>query len=46
MKNEPVTGWSQEELAKKLELDPKDICAYEPGSKRITANRLLQLSKS
>jgi transcriptional regulator with XRE-family HTH domain len=40
-----ATGWSQEELAKKLEIDPEDICAYETGSKRITADRLLHLSK-
>ena len=45
MKNELLTGWSQEELAEKLEIDPKDISAYETGSKRITADRLLQLSK-
>jgi transcriptional regulator with XRE-family HTH domain len=38
-------GWSQEELAEKLEIDPNDICAYETGSKRITADRLLHLSK-
>jgi transcriptional regulator with XRE-family HTH domain len=40
-----ATGWSQEELAEKLEIDPKDIRAYETGSKRITADRLLHLSK-
>ena len=39
------TGWSQEQLAEKLEIDPKDICAYETGEKRITADRLLRLSK-
>ena len=33
-------GWSQEQLADKLEIDPKDIYAYEVGSKRITADRL------
>ena len=38
-------GWSQEQLADKLEIDPKDIYAYEVGSKRITADRLLHLSK-
>jgi transcriptional regulator with XRE-family HTH domain len=39
------TGWSQEQLAEKLEIDPKDICAYEKGAKRITADRLLRLSQ-
>jgi transcriptional regulator with XRE-family HTH domain len=39
------TGWSQEQLAEKLQIDPKDIYAYERGAKRITADRLLRLSK-
>ena len=39
------TGWSQEQLAEKLQIDPKDIYAYETGSKRISADRLLRLSK-
>lgn len=39
------TGWSQEQLAEKLQIDPKDIYAYEEGAKRITADRLLRLSK-
>jgi transcriptional regulator with XRE-family HTH domain len=38
-------GWSQEQLAEKLQIDPKDISAYEKGAKRITAERLLRLSK-
>ena len=38
-------GWSQEQLAEKLQIDPKDIYAYEKGAKRITADRLLRLSK-
>ena len=40
-----ATGWSQQQLAEKLQIDPKDICAYETGEKRITADRLLRLSK-
>jgi transcriptional regulator with XRE-family HTH domain len=40
-----AAGWSREELAEKLEIDPNGICAYETGSKRITADRFLQLSK-
>jgi transcriptional regulator with XRE-family HTH domain len=40
-----LTGWSQEQLAEKLQIDPKDIYAYERGAKRITADRLLSLSK-
>ncbi len=40
-----ATGWSQEQLAQKLQIDPKDISAYETGAKRITADRLLRLSK-
>jgi len=39
------TGWSQEQLAEKLQIDPKEISAYEKGTKRITADRLLRLSK-
>jgi transcriptional regulator with XRE-family HTH domain len=39
------TGWSQEQLAQKLQIDPKDISAHEIGAKRITADRLLRLSK-
>jgi transcriptional regulator with XRE-family HTH domain len=39
------TGWSQEQLAEKLQIDPKDVYAYETGSKRISADRLLRLSK-
>ncbi len=38
-------GWSQEQLAEKLQIDPKEISAYEKGAKRITADRLLCLSK-
>jgi transcriptional regulator with XRE-family HTH domain len=39
------TGWSQEQLAEKLQIDAKDISAYETGAKRIAADRLLRLSK-
>jgi transcriptional regulator with XRE-family HTH domain len=39
------TGWSPEQLAEKLQIDPKDVYAYETGSKRISADRLLHLSK-
>ena len=39
------TGWSQEQLAEKLQIDPKDIYAYEAGAKRITVDSLLRLSK-
>lgn len=39
------TGWSPEQLAEKLQIDPKDIYAYERGAKRISADRLLRLSK-
>ena len=38
-------GWSQEQLAEKLQIDPKDVNAYEEGAKRITAERLLILSE-
>jgi transcriptional regulator with XRE-family HTH domain len=40
-----ATGWSQEQLAEKLKVDPRDISAYESGAKRISADRLLRLSK-
>ena len=39
------TRWSQEQLAEKLQIDPKDIDAYEAGAKRITVDSLLRLSK-
>jgi transcriptional regulator with XRE-family HTH domain len=39
------TGWSQEQLAEKLQIDPKEISSYEKGTKRISADRLLRLSK-
>jgi transcriptional regulator with XRE-family HTH domain len=39
------TGWSQEQLGDKLRIDPRDISAYEKGTKRIPADRLLRLSK-
>jgi transcriptional regulator with XRE-family HTH domain len=38
-------GWSQEQLAERLQIDAKDISAYEKGAKRIPAERLLRLSK-
>ena len=38
-------GFSQEQLAEKLQIDAKDISAYETGAKRIAADRLLRLSK-
>jgi transcriptional regulator with XRE-family HTH domain len=37
-------GWSEEQLAEKLQISPKDISAYEAGTKRISAKRLFQLS--
>jgi transcriptional regulator with XRE-family HTH domain len=40
-----LTGWTQEQLAEKLQIDPKDIYAYERGAKRITADRLLRISR-
>ena len=40
-----ATGWSQEQLAEKLQIDSKDVYAYETGSKRISADRLLRVSK-
>jgi transcriptional regulator with XRE-family HTH domain len=38
-------GWSQEQLAERLQIDAKDISAYENGAKRIPAERLLRLSQ-
>jgi transcriptional regulator with XRE-family HTH domain len=37
-------GWSQEQLAKRLKIDPKDVRAYEKGDKRINAELLLLIS--
>ena len=41
-----LSGWSREQLAEKLQVDPREISAYEKGAKRITADRLLRLSKA
>jgi transcriptional regulator with XRE-family HTH domain len=38
-------GWSQEQLAERLQIDAEDISAYENGAKRIPAERLLRLSQ-
>ena len=38
-------GWSQEQLAERLQIDAKDISAYEKGVKRIPAERLLRVSQ-
>jgi transcriptional regulator with XRE-family HTH domain len=38
-------GWSEEQLAEKLQVNPKEVRAYEKGEKRITADRLLCLSR-
>src|SRR5437660_752268 len=40
------SGLSQEQLAEKLQIDPKDINLYETGAKRISADRLLRLAKA
>jgi transcriptional regulator with XRE-family HTH domain len=40
-----ATGWSPEQLADKLQIDPKEVYEYERGAKRITADCLLRLSK-
>ena len=39
------TGWSHEQLADKLQIDAKDIIAYEKGVTRISAECLLRFSK-
>ena len=39
------SGLSQEQLAEKLQIDPKDIDLYESGAKRISADRLLRIAK-
>jgi transcriptional regulator with XRE-family HTH domain len=41
----PSVGWSQEQLAEKLQIDSEDVSAYEKGEKRITAERIIRLSK-
>ena len=38
-------GLSQEQLAEKLQIDPRDIRAYESGAKRVSAERLLRIAK-
>jgi transcriptional regulator with XRE-family HTH domain len=37
-------GLSQEQLAKKLQIRPDDINAYESGTRRISADRLLRIA--
>jgi transcriptional regulator with XRE-family HTH domain len=39
------SGWSQEQLAEKLQINPEDVSAYEEGAKRIPAERLLRISE-
>ena len=39
-------GLSQEQLAEKLGIDPKDVDLYETGAKRISADRLLRIAKA
>ncbi len=39
-------GLSQEQLAAKLGIDPKDVDLYEIGAKRISADRLLGIAKA
>ena len=39
-------GVSQEELAEKLQIDPKEIDLYEAGAKRMSADRLLRIAKA
>jgi transcriptional regulator with XRE-family HTH domain len=41
-----LRGVSQEELAEKLQIDPKEIDLYEAGGKRISADRLLRIAKA
>ena len=39
-------GLSQEQLAEKLRIDPKEVDLYETGAKRISADRLLRIAKA
>src|SRR5215472_15965552 len=39
-------GLSQEALADKLQVDPKEIDLYEAGAKRMSADRLLRIAKA
>jgi transcriptional regulator with XRE-family HTH domain len=39
-------GLSQEQLAEKLQISPRNIYAYERGAKRMTADRLLQIARA
>jgi transcriptional regulator with XRE-family HTH domain len=38
-------GISQEQLAERLQIDPRDVDLYEAGAKRISADRLLRIAK-
>ncbi len=40
------SGLSPEQLAGELQLDPKDISAFESGAKPINADRLLRIAKA
>ena len=41
-----LRGLSQEQLAKKLQIRPDEIDAYESGTKRISADRLLRIASA
>lgn len=41
-----ASGLSQEQLAERLRCDPEDVAAYESGTKRIRAGRMLQIAKA
>jgi transcriptional regulator with XRE-family HTH domain len=40
------SGLSQEQLARRLQIDPEDIGAYESGARRISALRLLHMAEA
>jgi transcriptional regulator with XRE-family HTH domain len=41
-----ASGLSEEQLAEKVQIDPKEINAYERGTKRLSADRLLLMARA
>ena len=41
-----ASGLSEEQLARRLQIDPVDISAYETGERRVSADYLLRIAKA
>jgi len=41
-----ASGLSEEQLARRLQIDPVDISAYETGERRVSADYLLRIARA